>query len=166
MNILRRRLPRAAPYLIQRSDHARECYIAGLGRPRERAKDCTVRLQSIPARMISRCASLFTGLAPRKLMKARSCPPEEKFNLRDLCWLLETLSATIPLKQNIRSPLPGTASMRTHSSIQICSFVGITLSKHRCQELLDQCKAIAAMADGTEKQWAMLAERSAFPLTK
>jgi hypothetical protein len=42
----------------------------------------------------------------------------------------------------------------------------ITLSKSRCQELLDQCKANATFANGSEKQWTLLAERFAFLLTK
>jgi hypothetical protein len=42
----------------------------------------------------------------------------------------------------------------------------ITLSKPRCQELLDQCKVNATLANGDEKQWALLAERFAFLLTK
>jgi len=42
----------------------------------------------------------------------------------------------------------------------------ITLSEPRCQELLDQCKANANVANGSEKQWALLAERFAFLLTK
>jgi hypothetical protein len=42
----------------------------------------------------------------------------------------------------------------------------ITLSKHRCQELLDQCKANATLAGGSGNQWNLLAERFSFLLTK
>lgn len=42
----------------------------------------------------------------------------------------------------------------------------ITLSKHRCQELLDQCNANASLANGSEKQWGLLAERFSYLLTK
>ncbi len=42
----------------------------------------------------------------------------------------------------------------------------ITLSKQRCRELLDRCHANATLADGSEKQWGLLAERFAFLLTK
>jgi hypothetical protein len=42
----------------------------------------------------------------------------------------------------------------------------ITLSKPRCQEILDKCLANASATDGTEKQWRMLAERFSYLLTK
>lgn len=42
----------------------------------------------------------------------------------------------------------------------------ITLSRHRCRELFAACEANAAVANGAEKQWSMLAERFAFLLTR
>jgi hypothetical protein len=42
----------------------------------------------------------------------------------------------------------------------------ITLSKPRCQELLDRCLTNANGTDGNGKQWGMLAERFSFLLAK
>jgi len=42
----------------------------------------------------------------------------------------------------------------------------ITLSKNRCQELLEKCQANIASADGAENQWKMLAERFSYLLSK
>lgn len=42
----------------------------------------------------------------------------------------------------------------------------ITLSKPRCQELLDRCLVNANATDGSGTQWGMLAERFSYLLTK
>ena len=42
----------------------------------------------------------------------------------------------------------------------------ITLSKPRCQEILERCVANATATDGSQKQWGMLAERFSYLLTK
>lgn len=42
----------------------------------------------------------------------------------------------------------------------------ITLSKSRCQELVDRCRVNANANDGTGQQWAILAERFSYLLTR